>query len=117
MAGPWSRAGLFHQIGPDLACGGILIAGTTAAADRADQLAAFDQRNAAGRGDERRIDRRNVGMASLEGVVENARLTTEARRGAGFVLRNAIRSYLSAVHAREVDEVAMGIDNSDSKLP
>src|ERR1700676_2514168 len=108
---------LFHQVGASLAGGSILIARTTAATDGADQLAAFDQRPAAGRGDKRRIERRHVGMASLEGVVESARLTTVARCSAGFALGDVDRGELRAIHAREVDEVAVGIDNGDVQLP
>jgi hypothetical protein len=42
---------LFHKIRASLAGGSVLIARTTAATDGADQLAAFDERPAAGRGD------------------------------------------------------------------
>ena len=89
-----------------------LIARTTAATDGTDQLAAFDQWPTAGRGDQRRIERRHVWMSSLERVVESARLTTVTRRSAGFALGNADRGKLCTVHAREVDKVAVGIASS-----
>ena len=40
-----------------------------------------------------------------------------ARRSAGFALGNVDRGKLRAVHTREVDEVAVGIDNGNVQLP
>src|SRR5882724_2394578 len=108
---------LFHEIGARLAGGSILIARATTAPDGADQLAPFDQRPTTGRGDQRRIERPHVGVAGLESVVEGPRLTTVARRGAGLALRDVDRGELRAVHAREMDEVAVRIDDGDIQLP
>src|SRR5213594_4205054 len=82
---------LLHEIGARLAGSGVLIAGAAAATDRADQLAALDQRQAAGRSDHRRIDRGDVGMTGFEGVVVNACFTTMARCRPGLALRNGDR--------------------------
>ena len=43
-----SIAGLFHDLGADLANDGVLIAGAAAATYPANQLAAFDQRKSTG---------------------------------------------------------------------
>jgi hypothetical protein len=51
---------LLDRIGADLADGRILIARSAAAADRADELSAFDQRKAARRCDEGRIKRSDI---------------------------------------------------------
>src|SRR6185295_6419255 len=56
---------LLHQIGAHLADQGVLIAGAAAAADGADQLAGVEQREAAGAGDQRRIERRDIRMTGL----------------------------------------------------
>src|SRR5665647_268517 len=55
------RAVLFHNLGAGLADGSILVAGATAATDRADQLAAFDQRKSAGTRNEGGIERGDIG--------------------------------------------------------
>src|SRR5258705_5346167 len=56
-------------------------------------------------------------MAHLEDVVKSARLATVARRSASFAFGNADRGQLRTVHPREVDEVAVAIDNRDIHLP
>src|SRR5205823_14528179 len=50
------RAMLLHDVGAGLANSGVLIARAAAAPDRADQLAAFDQRKSAGACDQGRIE-------------------------------------------------------------
>src|ERR1700687_1995394 len=62
--------GLFDGCGADLASDFILRAGATRAADRADQLAAFDQRNAASRADDA-VEGEEVSVAALDSVLEN----------------------------------------------
>src|ERR1700687_2771473 len=81
---PGQRLLLFHDLSADLANGGVLIAGATAATDRADQLAAFDQRKSAGTCDQGGIERAYIGMAGFVDVVERTRLAAKARRGAGL---------------------------------
>jgi hypothetical protein len=61
-SGSGSRTGrdateLFHDVSAGLADGGILVAGAATAAERADQLAALDQRKPSGARDQRGIKR------------------------------------------------------------
>ena len=62
-----------------------LVAGATAAADGADQLAAFDQRKAAGARDQGWVERGDVTVAGFENIIEQTRFTPEARRRTGLV--------------------------------
>ena len=62
---PDTRLALIHNIGAHLAHHRVLVAGAAAAADGADQLAAFDQRESARIGDQRRIARADIGVAGL----------------------------------------------------
>src|SRR5262245_5702026 len=56
-------------------------------------------------------------MAAFEGVVENLRRAAVACRGARLALRNGYRCDLGAVHAQEVDEVAIRVDDSNVHFP
>jgi hypothetical protein len=56
-------------------------------------------------------------MTGFIGVVEQARLAPEARRRARLALRDGDRGELRAVHAREGDEIAVGVDDGDVQLP
>jgi hypothetical protein len=72
----------------DLANRGVLIARASAATDRADQLAAFDQRESARACDQRRIERRDIAVAGFKRIVEQAGLAPEPRCRAGLADRN-----------------------------
>src|SRR5450631_1434665 len=106
-----------HDLGADLANGGVLVASAAAATDRADQLAAFDQRKPAGARDQRRIKRAHIAMAGFKGVVEQPRLPAKARRGAGLADRNRTGGDLRALHPREMHQFPVGVDHGDVHLP
>src|SRR5271168_1786034 len=57
---------LLHRIRGGLAGDRVLFAGAAAAADRADQLAAFNQRESARARHQSRIERGDVAVAALE---------------------------------------------------
>src|ERR1700722_2259858 len=71
---------LFYDVGARLADGGVLIAGSAAAADRADDFSVFDERVAARRSDEGRVQRRDVRVPGFERIIENAGFAPEASR-------------------------------------
>ena len=75
-----------HHIRANLADGGVLVAGASAAADRADQFAALDQRKPAGARDQGRIERTDIAMSGFIHVIERARLPAETRRGASLAV-------------------------------
>ena len=108
---------LFHDLGANLANRGILIAGAAAAAHRADQLAAFDQRKSAGARDQRRIERGDIGVTGFIGIEEHAGFPAEARRGAGLADRDRAGCDLRAFHPLELDQFAIGVDDGDVHLP
>src|SRR2546430_3990230 len=72
------RRSLLDRRGADLAGDFILRAGAAGTADRADQLAAFDQRNAASRGDDS-IEGDEVIEAVLDSVLESLGFAPEGR--------------------------------------
>src|SRR5437867_2376062 len=56
-------------------------------------------------------------MTGLIGIVENLRGATVARRGARLALRDRHRCDLGPLHAQEMDEVAVCVDDSDVHFP
>src|SRR5262249_23812294 len=56
-------------------------------------------------------------MTGFVGVVEDVRRATVARRGARLALRDRHRCDLCPLHAQEMDEVAVCVDDSDVHFP
>src|SRR5579863_10422246 len=85
---------------------GYLVLRTCAAraAYRADQLAVLDQRNAAARRDHPIYGQDIFVVGLLDGVLEDFRRPSKARRRARLVFGDGDRSELRAVHPREGDE-------------
>src|ERR1700722_14299813 len=108
---------LVDDVGADLANRGILIAGAAAATHRTDQLAVFDQRKSAGACAQAWIERAGIGVTGFISVVEQPGFTTEARRGAGLALRDRAGGNLCAFHPREMDQLAVGVDDGDIHFP
>src|SRR5580693_7352792 len=94
----------------------VLRSGGAGAADGADELAVFDQRDTAARG-HNVVEGRNVGDAPLHRVLEEPRRPAEFCGRARLVFGDADRGELRAIHAREGDEIAAGIDRGDVQLP
>src|SRR5579872_505644 len=92
---------LLHEVGPDLADQRILVAGAAGAADPADQLTAFDEREAAGARRQRGIEGCDIGVARLKGIEEQPGLAAEARRGARLLDRDITGRDLRTVHPLE----------------
>src|SRR6267378_2415144 len=111
------KAALFHDLSAGLADDSVLITGAAAATDRADQLAALDQRKSTRTRDQSGIERAYVGMAGFKRVVEQTGFAAEACRGASLAHRNRAGSDLRALHPREMHQFAIGIDHGDAQLP
>src|SRR5580693_7601099 len=95
----------------------ILRAGAAGAADGADDLAAFDQRNAAARSDDV-VKREDVIEAELlHDILERLGRAAVARRDSRLVLGDRNRGELGAVHAAKGDQIAVGIDHRDVHRP
>src|SRR5258708_23122452 len=107
------NAVLFHALSTRLANGGILIAGATAAADRADQLSVFDKRKSTGARDQSGIERGYIGMSGFIGVVKHPRLPAKACRGASLTYRNRPGRDLRALHPPEMYDLAVGFDQAE----
>src|SRR5580693_3353794 len=69
------------EVGAGLAGGAVLLAGAAAAADGADELTAFDQRNAAFGADDA-VQRQDIGMPAVDGVLEQLGGAAELGGGA-----------------------------------
>src|SRR2546430_10629965 len=93
---------LLDRRGADLAGDFILRAGAAGTADRADQLAAFDQRHAAARADDA-VEGEEISVAALDSVLENLAFAAVDRRHARLVLGNRDRGEPRAVHALKGD--------------
>jgi hypothetical protein len=85
---------LLDHIRANLADQRILITGTSAAPDCADELAAFDQWEAARRGNEGAVKGRDVGVAGFVSIVEQLRGAAVARGGARSRLIDAYWNHL-----------------------
>src|ERR1043165_8214573 len=92
----------------------VLGAETSGKADRADQLAADDDRVAAGRGDDV-VERqqRDADAALSDALLEARGRAAEARGHARLVDRDVDRGELRVVHLLEVDEVARWAHHRD----
>src|SRR5579863_5860619 len=79
----------------------VLRTGATGAADCADELSAFHERDPAARGDDAIQRERVVSLLQLNVVLEHPRFAAKARGRACFMLRHCNRGELRAVHALE----------------
>src|SRR5580704_17615611 len=95
----------------------VLRAHAAGTADRADQFAVLDQRNAAARAHDV-VDRQDIFIIIfLNCLFEGFRRATEFGRGARLVLGDGDRAELGAVHAPQGDEIGPGIDDGHVKRP
>src|SRR4051812_40110233 len=111
LLGPFAE-----DVGASLGADAVLLRGHAADADRTDDLAVDDQRDAA-------LEWRHAGEAedrqpaAGQPVLEGLARPLEARRGARLVLRDLGAGDLGVVHALEVDELAGGVDDRHRHRP
>jgi hypothetical protein len=104
----YRRGSLFNELSANFTHRGVLITHAAAAADSADELTTFHERNAAWARNDRRIERADERVTCFVSVIEETCLTTKACRCPRLALRNVDGRDWCALHLRKMNKLAVG---------